>query len=992
MSKIARSLSPLVAVGLVAAVSACDESPFEPRGEGERVPVGRVIEDEITTDSVRRYSFLAGSGAEYAVFLEALQGTVWLVVLDSARQRSVASLFAGPNSRPLDENATLNFPTPEGGVHVLTVRTFPVGAAARFRFLVYPVNRAPEVRPAEFSIGDTVAGEALDPMVDADEYLASGEAGQEIVAVAEALGPVGSGTVSLVVVDSARRDLLGFVFADAGTSPPLTTGRFRLPTTQSYRFTFRSVLSEVYPRYRGPYRFWSYAIDRAPEHRSAALPIGSEIRDESIDRAGDVDEFTFQAPAGADFNVFLQSSRPFQLEVGPASGNPLAAVVSSDADTGLFNRATGRFRVPQGGTYIVRVSGTTPGVLADTGSYRFFVYAVDPRPERIPAAIVPGDTVVGEAIDLPGDVDEFTFAGAAGEEFNVFFRAQSGSPETVLRLDAVDANGTTLRVAESFGTDTSLFRQVTGRFALPSTGTHRLRVSGAYTFMDRSRGPYRLFLYRVNRGPESVPGTISFGDSLTGEAIDLPGDLDEFRVTVPDTSGANVVVELASQTSEGTLLSVQLVNSATGQIAAGTSTYVAGTRVASGRVRLSPATYILRVDGSHYQDRPVLRGAYRLWLYRFGFTPELVSDTIAIGDTVSGEVIEPWGDADLFHFYGVKGEHVNVAFQGLAAPSDGAFQAWISGPGAGAPPSVFLVSPTAAAALQDHQTMRVELPVTGWYDISVSGAGGGLSERGAYRLAAERLGVAPEQARAALVPGDSVTTEPIDALGDWDEYTVTATPGQDLGVIVHGNSGTAGPFLQVRVVDPGTGDTLAGTVAQGERVVGPFRVPASGQVTVAVFEAAPFFRICYGATCSGIFRFVGPYAFKVIPINRAPESVPATYTVGDTVRGEALSPLGDRDEFTASGLPGDRLSAYWRLLANPVPQGSLMNLEVVDPATGAVLAGWGASLVGATPGYVSPGSFTVPSAGTYVIRVRSGGLSDYDLGTAPYEFFVTRGP
>src|SRR5207302_292649 len=83
--------------------------------------------------------------------------------------------------------------------------------------------------------------------------------------------------------------------------------------------------------------------------------------------------------------------------------------------------------------------------------------------------------------------------------------------------------------------------------------------------------------------------------------------------------------------------------------------------------------------------------------------------------------------------------------------------------------------------VRDHQTRRLDLPVTGWYNVELTGFG---STRGAYRLLVESLGTAPEHVAAVLAPGDSVTTESIDTPGDWDEYTVTATPGQELAVIM----------------------------------------------------------------------------------------------------------------------------------------------------------------------------------------------------------------
>ena len=984
-----RPLLPFPSIVLAAALGlgvaiGCD-SPFEPRGEGERVPIGQVIEQEVTGDSARQYTFAARANGVYAVFLEALQGSVVLVVVDSVHHAPVASVSASQGGARLEDNPTDNFGTPTGAVYQLRVSTLPRGASARFRFKVYAINTAPENVPARFAIGDTVSGETIDPSVDGDRFFAHGTAGQDVVLVMETLGPQGSGSVSLTVVDTVTPTLLGYVFGDAGT-PTLTTGRLRLPASHDYLFSVWSVTSNVYPRYRGPYRFWSYLIDRAPEHRPAPIPRNVELTGEHIDREGDVDEFTFSANVGDEFNAFVQASRAFQIEVAPQGGPPFAIATADPSDTALFGRATGRFRITRAGTYLVRVTGTGSHQIADTGAYRLYLYAVDNRPEHVPPTIAAGDTVSGEEIGVPGDADEYSFSGTAGEEYNAFLQALNGSSESTLRLEVLDSRDTVLAAVESVGSDTSLLRQFTDRFTLAGSGTYRLRVSGAQSRNASDRGPYRLFLHRINRAPETAPATFAFGDSVGNEAMEVPGDADEFRVTVPDTSGANLVFEFDGQIDQGAWALVRLLDAHTRQKIAEMSVYASGVRVASGRLHLAPGDYIVQIDIPRYQLRAVY-GPYRLWFYRFSFGPEMVRDTFAIGDTVSGEAIDPPGDIDQFHFHGLKGQHVNIALQGLAAPSGGGFQAFITGPTGYS----IVFSGTSAAALGDHQTLRVDLPATGWYEIDVSGAGWSdeLAERGPYRFAVEPLGAAPERVGSALVPGDSVTTEAIDSPGDWDEYTVSATPGQDLGVIVH-STRTDFLYPYLRIFDRMTGDSLV-TVLYGDHLTGPFRVPASGEVGIAVYQPDGFFRFCYDATCGGVYGFVGPYSFRVIPINRAPESVPAAYTVGDTVRGEAIYPAGDIDEFTATAVPGETLTAYIRLTAPPVgEQFHGLTLEVIDPATGNTLIGTGAQFFGQA--FNPVGSFAVPAGGGFLVRVRGSGTFGDQLTTAPYEFFVSRGP
>src|SRR5947199_1472976 len=266
---------------------------------------------------------------------------------------------------------------------------------------------------------------------------------------------------------------------------------------------------------------------------------------------------------------------------------------------------------------------------------------------------------------MRGDVAGFACSGAAGEEFNAFLQARTGSADTYLQLDVVAAGDTRLGGVASSGTDTSLLRQVTGRFALPTTGTYRLRVSGSRDRTDPDRGPYRLLLYKVNPRPETAPDTIALGDSVSRESIDVPGDVDEGRVSVPDSSDVNLVVQRGPDGPEG-VLTAQLLD-ANGRTVASAYSFGPGFGVGgldqTGRLALAPGTYTVRVDGSS-----LLTGTYRLWLYAFKFGPESVRDTFAIGDTVAGESIDPLGDIDRFRFYATHGQHINIAFQALGGP------------------------------------------------------------------------------------------------------------------------------------------------------------------------------------------------------------------------------------------------------------------------------------------------------------------------------------
>jgi hypothetical protein len=292
-------------------------------------------------------------------------------------------------------------------------------------------------------------------------------------------------------------------------------------------------------------------------------------------------------------------------------------------------------------------------------------------------------------------------------------------------------------------------------------------------------------------------------------------------------------------------------------------------------------------------------------------------------------------------------------------------------------------SPSQADSLGAHQTGRVDLPVDGLYRITVQGGSSPvqLFEKGPYRFALTRRGTAPEHVSGSLVPGDSVIGEALDVLDDWDEFTLTGTPGQ-LATIV-GRTGDPAPtgYPIIAVFDSVSTDTLAWLAAQGfDKPSDYFTIPASGRLKIAVYHPA----IGFGG------GFLGDYQFRVVAVNPAPETAPATFSLGDTISSEAVFPAMDVDEFTAAATPGDTLVPAYHLLADPVP-GGLVTLEVVDPANGAILAGFGVSVFAAGP-YITPGQFVVPPGGAYVIRVRGGGQFNERLATAPYEFTVRRGP
>ena len=146
---------------VVTAVLSCGESagptppppppPSPPPGPpNPRVVAGDTISGSLSGSERVTYSFVGQNGAEYAVFFEANSGGGTLVVKDSvtgAPLATVSDLAGGPD---ISTQVSDNFS--RAGILLLEV----IGAvqdSTRFRFFIYPVNRAPESRSPRFNVG-----------------------------------------------------------------------------------------------------------------------------------------------------------------------------------------------------------------------------------------------------------------------------------------------------------------------------------------------------------------------------------------------------------------------------------------------------------------------------------------------------------------------------------------------------------------------------------------------------------------------------------------------------------------------------------------------------------------------------------------------------------------------------------------------------------------------------------------------------------------------
>jgi hypothetical protein len=818
--------------------------------------------------------------------------------------------------------------------------------------------------PEPIALGDTVSAE-LSIQQATRTYLLHAAATDSLVLCGQAT----SGYVSVSVTDSATDQDIGFLYLDASTPRPLLTTfiHFQVTAGGAYLLRVRGVQPGI-----GAFRLAVIAVSPAPESRGAGAAIDSIEAGEALETGADVDEFSFSGQAGDELVAYLQAldGQPRQAMIlsvwdGPAS--VLTAVRNDSTDAGIETNASQRFTLPHDGSYRVVVHGEYGWLVqgrTDAGRYRFEIRRVARAPERVSPAVTPGDTVGGEVIDYNGDVDEFTFPVVQGRLYDVFLQDLSPSPSHVLYAevlrDGVSHAGTGAEGGQA------LFRRGTGRFAAEATGSETIRVYEVYGTPGPK--PYRLYVYPIDTLPETLPQAQSLDLALTGESLELPGDLDVFTLTVPADTTINLSLSKPAADSAQPVLTLTRVADGGDVLTlyAPLATGGAGELTAlSGELPLSAGTYRLRVDGGS-GIRDEYGGPYRVESWRLSLEPEGVSPDLALGATVN-EASSPLGDRDRYRFTGAEGQLVNVFLTGSSDLVAYLSRSGVSGPS--------LIAEAVQGAF-GSQTGRVHLPADGQYEIVTFPLNHGTipSEIGPYQLKLSAIDPAPEHLAATLPATGGIVGESLDTPGDIDRFTITAAPGAEYEVVPQFSTQQFSVVIQT-LAPTGDAPDRTGIVLSPDYPLGRFVFPASGELRLQVFEVRNGFDNGYTVT--------GGYTVSFVPINRAPETLSAAAPRNTIVQGESIDPIGDVDEFSFTGSAGEQIQAFFN-----TPQGisgSSLTLEVVQAATGTVLG----SVVGGNPVFdihdQGTGQLTLPGNGTYLIRVR--GTVDTG-GVGAYEFLI----
>lgn len=650
--------------------------------------------------------------------------------------------------------------------------------------------------------------------------------------------------------------------------------------------------------------------------------------------------FKFTVPAGATAETYFQKLDTGTVAVwAEISGGTVSMAVEAGKPTDDFEWGASRLIAPGDYQIHVRSVADQPGEDPNDlyrGAYRLEVLLMDSLPEHASPQITPGQVITDEAIENIGDLDAYTLSGTPGTEYNAFVSAPGLPPEAV-QLDVVLPPSTSLTEVVN-STDTSLMRHPVGRFTMPQGGTVNLRVKDAgdgNVLYPRARGPYHLFVARIDSAPEAVPPVLTPGAAADTESIDMIGDVDLYAFSLSQPAVVNLRLQRQPEAS-GSGLAATLSNSAGDSIAAAS----VDTNRASSSTRdtvLAAGTYHVFVQPSSAKTGG-FQGPYSLEVRTVDTTAETASGQLSVGDSVVNEAMDYAGDVDHFVVHAQAADTFRLL---LHAPGGGSVHdmgiADVRRVGAVGGADTSLTAPVLTATVATDYSVA----------IASSGALSDSAARQAYVLSASRASAAPETANALLAFGDSVGTESIDYIGDIDDFVVRAAPGTPFVFRMAEFGRQYDDDLSGHVFAAGIPDTIRTLLDGYPTVSGLVIMPASGTARLRV--AGP----------------PGPYFVQAFAVDTLPETAPSALTLGDSVA-DAIEPFGDVDVYTFTGTAGTHATVTFRASTETA---WAAEVQLVDRTTGQTVA---TSLPPRTDGQPALAMVLLPSSGEYAVRVSPG--------------------
>lgn len=237
-------------------------------------------------------------------------------------------------------------------------------------------------------------------------------------------------------------------------------------------------------------------VSQLSESQAKANAISSgTLVTASWDRPGETDEYLFEGREGEEVKLFFEglAGQFFtRLELLNPTGNAVLQVLTYNPhlNGSLETNFTPTYQLLEDGTFMIRASSDPPSGVDSSGPYRFALLTVDRSPETLPISVSESMGIVaGEAIDYPGDIDEFEFLGADGDEITIAFQALSGEAWTA-SLEILPPDGERpIGVVQSRGDSPALDSNTTSTVSLDREGIYKIRIDGGPMW---NVGPYRF--------------------------------------------------------------------------------------------------------------------------------------------------------------------------------------------------------------------------------------------------------------------------------------------------------------------------------------------------------------------------------------------------------------------------------------------------------------------------------------------------------------------
>jgi hypothetical protein len=362
------------------------------------------------------------------------------------------------------------------------------GYTGAYTVVAHQIDPRPEGVASVLTYGTTVA-ESLEPPGDVDVYTFTGQALEHVGLRFESDTAIYLTPATALVRNPRTGSLLSAIVHGTGGY------RYDLPEPGEYRIEVRPNGSGKILAARGPYRLLLDTVATGPERHLADLVAGDTVKDEGFDFAGDIDTFVLAGTPGQEWTVSFTAPQDF-VWTGVRLFDPDSRTLVDSVASAGWPQSAGRFRIPAGGRVAVRVFRRFVWDLEPTTPYTLTAFPVDRRPERVSGAIAIGDVVTGEAVDYEADIDEFTFAGVAGQKVRLYFQTPTGISLPGLTAELFAAGGeVALGTIVSVNWTANLEDQGTGEITLPVTGAYTVRVRGTDDWS--TTGQYRFQVKQV---------------------------------------------------------------------------------------------------------------------------------------------------------------------------------------------------------------------------------------------------------------------------------------------------------------------------------------------------------------------------------------------------------------------------------------------------------------------------------------------------------------